>query len=307
MLITTKQKNLIYNFIYNPFNVLFLTFRFKKLNQKLNKRLINNEPIRIDLKNTINIKGFLLVGPPGTGKTLLVKALSGESDVPIILESGEKLSKLNFQNETMSENAKGALQLKNLFNRAKKLSPCILFLDEIDNVGQNRKDVLTDYRKQKLKNYSTTNSLYFLSNNKINISLLNLNQNNINNNFLLNVNTNSLLNLETHNSSNLQQKINNNSQLNTKSLSMLTQLLCELDGLKNRRDLVIIGATNRPKTLDPALTRPGRLNKIIYIDLPGKKKRFELLKFYSNNKINSNNEVCSTVLYLERKITSQNK
>lgn len=284
--ITTKQKNFIYNFVYYPFNTLFLNLNFTQVN----KKLINNKSVRRDLKNTINIKGFLLVGPPGTGKTLLVKALSGESDVPIILESGEKLSKLNFQNETMSENAKGALQLKNLFNRAKKLSPCILFLDEIDNVGQNRKDVLTDYRKHKLKNYSTTNSLYFLSNNKINISLLNLNQTN-NNNLLLNLKTNSLLNLKTNNSSNLKKKINNNGQLKTKSLSMLTQLLCELDGLKNRRDLVIIGATNRPKTLDPALTRPGRLNKIVYIDLPGKKKRFELLKFYSKNKINNNSNI----------------
>ena len=66
----------------------------------------------------------------------------------------------------MSENAKGALKLKNLFNRAKKLSPCILFLDEIDNVGKNRKDVLTDYHKQNLQNNSITNSFYFLSNNK---------------------------------------------------------------------------------------------------------------------------------------------
>ncbi len=99
----------------------------------------------------------VILSPTGTGKTLLVKALSGESDVPIILESGEKLSKLHFQNDTMSENAQGALQLKNLFNRAKKLSPCILFLDEIDNVGQNRKDVLIDSRKQNLKNYSKTN------------------------------------------------------------------------------------------------------------------------------------------------------
>ena len=70
---------------------------------------------------------------------------------------------------------------------------------------------------------------------------------------------------------------------------MLTQLLCELDGLKDRRDLIIIGATNRPKTLDPALIRPGRLSQIIYIDLPGKKKRFELLKFYSKTKNNNIN------------------
>ena len=279
-IINEKQKNLIYNFIYNPFNILFLNSNAKQL-----KKLIKKNKFCIKkLKNTINIKSFLLVGPPGTGKTILVKALSGEANVPIILESGEKLSKLGIQNETMSENAKGALKLKNLFNRAKKLSPCILFLDEIDNVGKNRKDVLIDYRKQHLKNYSITNSLYFLSNNKINTNLLNsnkLNINKLNNNKLKN---NFLLNNNFIDNS-------NNNELSTKSLSMLTQLLCELDGLKNRQDLVIIGATNRPKTLDPALTRPGRLNKIIYIDLPGKKKRFELLKFYSKNKININNNI----------------
>ena len=277
--ITNKQKNFIYNFIYNPFNIIF--FNFIKLKNKIK----NTKSHLINLKNTITIKGFLLVGPPGTGKTLLVKALSGESDVPIILESGEKLSKLHFQNDTMSENAQGALQLKNLFNRAKKLSPCILFLDEIDNVGQNRKDVLIDSRKQNLKNYSKTNSLYFLSNNKINRGLLNLNKLNINNNLLLDLKINLLLNLKNNNFLNLKKKISN---VNIKSLSILTQLLCELDGLKNRRDLVIIGSTNRPKTLDPALIRPGRLNKIIYIDLPKKNKRFELLKFYSKNKINNN-------------------
>ena len=290
--ITEKQKGFIYNLIYNPFDILFFNYF------KLKNNTINNKSFIKNLKNTINIKSFLLVGPPGTGKTLLVKALSGEADVPIILESGEKLSKLGVENETMSENAKGALRLKNLFNRAKKLSPCILFLDEIDNVGKNRKDVLTDYRKQNLQNYSTTNSLYFLSNNKININLLNSNQltvdniinNNNSNKFELKLKSNLLLNLKNNNF-NLKKKINNNNELSTKSLSMLTQLLCELDGLKNRQDLVIIGATNRPKTLDPALTRPGRLNKIIYIDLPGKQKRFELLKFYSKNKINSNTNI----------------
>ena len=270
-IINQKQKNLIDSFIYNPFYILSFIYNVQKL------KTINNKLVIKNLKTTINIRGFLLVGPPGTGKTLLVKALSGEANVPIILESGEKLSKLGIQNEAMSENAKGALKLKNLFNRAKKLSPCILFLDEIDNVGKNRKDVLTDYRKQNLKNYSTTNSLYFLSNNKLNIDLLNSNKFNIN-----------ILNNNLKNNFYLKTNFNNN-ELNTKSLSMLTQLLCELDGLKNRRDLVIIGATNRPKTLDPALIRPGRLNKIIYIDLPGKKKRFELLKFYSKNKININN------------------
>lgn len=299
-----KQKNLILNFVNNPFFgfAFFMTMApklslkhkkkhslnlKKKLGPKFNvvKKLGQNTNFSIkNLQNKIYIKGFLLVGPPGTGKTVLVKALSGEAEVPIVLESGEKLSKFSSSNDTISENAKGALELKNLFKRAKKISPCILFLDEIDSVGQNRKDVLTDYRKKKLINSSTTNSHYFLSNNKININSINFTKLDykINNNLSFNkfnyIKNNDYLDLK---------KLSNNSQLNSKSLSMLTQLLCELDGLKDRNDLVIIGATNRPKTLDPALTRPGRLSKVVYIDLPGKKKRFELLKFYSKNK-NSN-------------------
>nr|YP_009633163.1 ATP-dependent zinc metalloprotease FtsH [Ulva lactuca]QBS48021.1 ATP-dependent zinc metalloprotease FtsH [Ulva lactuca] len=274
IIFNNKKKNLILNLINNPFYLLSPNY---KKDYKKNFSIKN-------LQNQIYIKGFLLVGPPGTGKTVLVKALSGEAEVPIVLESGEKLSKFSSSNDTISENAKGALELKNLFKRAKKISPCILFLDEIDSVGQNRKDVLTDYRKKILINSSTTNSHYFLSNNKININSINFTKLDykINNNLSFNkfnyIKNKNDLDLKTNST---------NSQLNSKSLSMLTQLLCELDGLKDRYDLVIIGATNRPKTLDPALTRPGRLSKIVYIDLPGKQKRFELLKFYSkNNNIN---------------------
>jgi len=222
IIFNSKQKNSILNFINNPFYLLYPNY--KKINSR-KKFSIKN------LQNKIYIKGFLLVGPPGTGKTVLVKALSGEAEVPIVLESGEKLSKFNSSNDTISENAKGALELKNLFKRAKKISPCILFLDEIDSVGQNRKDVLVDYRKKILINSSTTNSYYFLSNNKININSINFNKSDykINNNLSFtkfnHIKNNDYLDLKTNST---------NSQLNSKSLSMLTQLLCELDGLKDR-------------------------------------------------------------------------
>ena len=277
IILNNKQKNLILNFINNPFYLLNSRSSNKKINFKKNFSIKN-------LQNKIYIKGFLLVGPPGTGKTILVKALSGEAEVPIVLESGEKLSKLNSSNDTISENAKGALELKNLFKRAKKISPCILFLDEIDSVGQNRKDVLIDYRKKVLMNSSITNSYYFFNNNKININSINFSK------LDYKINNSLSFNKFNYTKNNNYSDINfTSSNLNSKSLSMLTQLLCELDGLKDRYDLVIIGATNRPKTLDPALIRPGRLSKIIYIDLPGKKKRFELLKFYSKNKNNNIN------------------
>ena len=134
-------------------------------------------------------------------------------------------------------------------------------------------------------NSSITNSYYFFNNNnKININSINFSK------LDYKINNSLSFNKFNYTKNNNYSDINStSSNLNSKSLSMLTQLLCELDGLKDRYDLVIIGATNRPKTLDPALTRPGRLSKIIYIDLPGKKKRFELIKFYSKNKNNNIN------------------
>jgi SpoVK/Ycf46/Vps4 family AAA+-type ATPase len=80
------------------------------------------------------------------------------------------------------------------------------------------------------------------------------------------------------------QRVQNNeieaSKQNTQDVTTLTQLLNLMDGLSARQNLVVIGATNRPATLDLALTR-GRFDKVIYLDLPAKRKRFELFKFYS--------------------------
>ena len=288
------------------------SFLKKIIPLNIKKKLINLDNLKVENSQIIP-KGFLLVGPPGTGKTLLVKALSGEAEIPVVLESGEKLSRIGLKKggSEASENAKNTLQLKNLFNIAKKTSPCILFLDEIDTLGQNRKDVLTYNRRQTPQ--GTTNSLQLIYGNSS--ASLNTTQSQVEGQF-------DLRNIITHNekshweifnpivstglmtdtSIELKQKLSDlfqqpsrkdNNQPSTtltmKSLAMLTQLLCELDGVKNRQDIVVIGATNRPATLDPALLRPGRLGKVVYLDLPGKQKRFELLKFYSqlgtNNKI----------------------
>ena len=85
----------------------------------------------------LNSKGILLIGPPGTGKTLLVQALAGEAKVPIIIESGKKL------NSTLE--MPGTERLKDLFKKARKMSPCLLFLDEIDTIGQKRPNVITPF------------------------------------------------------------------------------------------------------------------------------------------------------------------
>ena len=197
------------------------------------------------------------------------------------------------------------------------MSPCILFLDEIDTLGQNRKDVLTYSRRETPQ--GTTNNLqlmYSSSSTSLNttqsefkdqLNLGNVMARNgkphweifnpiISNGLIMGTDTvatavpaaaiktqmTDLLLLEQQQQQSSKKDNNQPSTtLNMKSLAMLTQLLCELDGVKNRQDIVVIGATNRPATLDPALVRPGRLGKVVYLDLPGKQKRFELLKFYS--------------------------
>lgn len=224
-------------------------------------------------------QGFLLVGPPGTGKTLLVKALAGETQVPILVASAQKLVPKSNQPDEAADNIQQAMLLKNLFYLAKKQSPCILFLDEIDSIGQNRKDVLTKSPRERLTRGSKSIDLLYLSKHT------QQNHGSVSDKFTTDQNAfysnnwNIFNPIIPYRSSDVQHQ--KRKSVAAKSLSMLTQLLCELDGITNRKDIIIIGTTNRPSILDPALIRPGRLNKILYLDLPNKQKRFELLTFYS--------------------------
>ena len=83
-------------------------------------------------------KGFLFVGPPGTGKTLLVQAIAGEAEVPVLVQSGSGLT-------DAGENEKGAQRLKKLFEQARKVAPCIVFIDEIDTLGESRQNVMSNH------------------------------------------------------------------------------------------------------------------------------------------------------------------
>ena len=236
---------------------------------------------------TLIQKTILLVGPPGTGKTLFVQALAGEAGVPIILESGKML--------TTNMEAPGPEKLTDLFKAAREMSPCILFLDEVDTIGQKRDNIISSFTlNQNQKQIPSTLNLIYLQNGIISDSEVSdsLDFGNYSNHkwdilnpvlkFQISKKTNKN---EAEKLNSLKIQITNQEQTNSKNkdqdLAMLTQLLCELDGLTKNQDIIVIGATNRPATLDPALTRPGRFGKIIYLDLPGKQKRFELLKFYS--------------------------
>ncbi len=153
-------------------------------------------------------KGVLLVGPPGTGKTLLAKSVAGEADVAFLSISGSDFVEMYV--------GVGASRVRDLFEQAKKQSPAIVFIDEIDAVGRQRGSGLGgghDEREQ-----------------------------------------------------------------------TLNQLLVEMDGFTANSGVVVLAATNRVDILDPALLRPGRFDRQVYVGLPDIKGREEILKVHTRNK-----------------------
>ena len=153
-------------------------------------------------------KGVLLVGPPGTGKTLLAKAVAGEAGVPFFSISGSDFVEMFV--------GVGASRVRDLFDQAKKNSPSIVFIDEIDAVGRRRGAGLGgghDEREQ-----------------------------------------------------------------------TLNQLLVEMDGFGINESVIIIAATNRADILDPALLRPGRFNRQVYVGRPDVKGREAILRVHSKGK-----------------------
>ncbi len=149
-------------------------------------------------------RGILLSGEPGTGKTLLARAIAGEANVPFFAASGSDFSGIIV--------GLGVAKIKEIFDMAKRNAPCILFIDEIDAIGQRR---------------STS----------------------------------------SYNDQDREQTLN--------------QLLIEMDGFANDTGIIVIGATNRVDMLDPALLRPGRFDRQVYIELPDLAGRREILDLYA--------------------------
>ena len=150
-------------------------------------------------------KGILLVGPPGTGKTMLAKAVAGESNVPFFSISGSEFVEMFV--------GMGASKVRELFSQAKEKAPCIVFIDEIDAIGQKRSGGAyggNDEREQ-----------------------------------------------------------------------TLNQLLTEMDGFEGNNGVIILAATNRPESLDPALTRPGRFDRRVPVELPDLKGREAILRVHA--------------------------
>jgi cell division protease FtsH len=153
--------------------------------------------------------GVLMVGPPGTGKTLLARAVAGEADVPFFSVTGSSFVEMFV--------GVGAARVRDLFNEARKRAPAIIFIDEIDAIGQRRAGqgavVANDEREQ-----------------------------------------------------------------------TLNQLLAEMDGFEPTMGIVVLGATNRPEVLDPALLRPGRFDRQVTIPLPNVSERAAILAVHVRGK-----------------------
>jgi transitional endoplasmic reticulum ATPase len=181
------------------------------------------EPVKRDLKEAVEWplkfpdsfsrmgisppKGVLLYGPPGTGKTLLAKAVANESEANFIQVKGPSLLSM-----WVGKSEEG---VRKIFERARQVSPCIVFFDEIDSLAGKRGQM--------------------------------------------------------HGGG---AKVTEN---------VLNQLLSEMDGIEDLTNVIVIGATNRPDILDPALMRPGRFDRIVYVPVPEKEGRLQILKIHTKN------------------------
>jgi cell division protease FtsH len=153
-------------------------------------------------------KGVLLVGPPGTGKTLLAKAVAGEADAAFFSLSGS-----DFVESLVGV---GAARVRDLFRKARKAAPAIIFIDELDAAGRKRGAGI--------------------------------------------------------------------GQGNDEREQTLNQILVEMDGFAGDGGLVVMGATNRPDILDPALLRPGRFDRQVVIDTPDVHGRLEILRLHGGKR-----------------------
>lgn len=221
-------------------------------------------------------KGVLLTGPPGTGKTLLVQALAGEAQVPVLALSGSSLIK-------PGESA--AIKLEMMFQEARRLAPCIVFIDEIDTLAQKREQIILtpmgddDDEEDIFELFITPVSFFrkVFSSTSNSSKFSTFGSMSTPSDPYSSLSSNSQ---ENSTQSTIQEEIFSQQNMQREQLRLLMQLLVELDGMKRRHGVIVFGATNRPEVLDPAVLRPGRMDQVLHIGLPDAQKRVDILKFY---------------------------
>lgn len=231
---------------------------------------------------------ILLVGPPGSGKTVLVRAFARESNLPVLLQSGSIL-------QEYTKSARGVRSIRNLFRRARKISPCMIFIDEVDAIAVRRQKMPTSSQLE--QNEDTLDRLDSFEH--IEVSLNDLRtfypKSTIKSLFFeeVRLEQDDLIlfgetlfesrdrKINAHRIKVLQQ-MQIESRTRIEQLAMLTQLLIELDGLNALNDILVISATNRLFAIDSALLRPGRFYKVINLGFPDTKKRIQILQLCSS-------------------------
>jgi SpoVK/Ycf46/Vps4 family AAA+-type ATPase len=316
-----KKKDEILKFkkwVSKPLSPFFKIKRFSDINTLKIKNLNKNSKYRHNHFKNLNEfeklkgkffdaptlfippKGTLLVGPPGTGKTFLVQAVAGEANVPVVIQSASALMELD-QKQSPSQ------LLRKLFDKARELSPCILFIDEVDTLGSSRENVLLDSSLTEIGNDPSMESFLSIGNtdrksftkkeNKtingentliVNTSGSSYKGESLNSNDIGDIDPSTGLSKQLLReaggemaSGEVLQSHERKSKISKQQLAILMQFLVEMDGLKKLSGVLLIGATNRPSVLDPAFVRPGRFEKTIRLEIPNKQKRIEILKHYS--------------------------
>ena len=228
-------------------------------------------------------KGFLLTGPPGTGKTLLVQAIAGETGVPVVTQSGGLLQS---SRSLLIGCGKGAKTLHKLFLRAREIAPCMIFIDEIDGIGTRRQflplyiDVYGRYDPIEIlyrleSQEALTPPKVFQTKLKRRAEFLDDHDPYWEEPEFTQTPQSAQIPID------VLQDIQFYRGARSEQISILTQLLIELDGIHPLENILVIGATNRLEILDPALMRPGRFQRILTFNLPDYAARIHLFKLYT--------------------------